>query len=296
MSITDEIKKLKTEKNAVILAHNYQPKEIQDLADILGDSLELAREAKKTDADIIVLCGVMFMAETAKILNPTKKVLIPAPNAGCKLADYVNPAMIKAERKAYPDAEVVLYVNSTAESKAEADITCTSSNAVAVCKSLKSKRILFGPDSNLASWVGEQLPEKEIIPLPYGGCCPVHAEIKPETAREAKAAGYKVICHPECPKAVRDECDVVASTGGMLKEAVNGDKWAVLTERDMTYRLKCKYPDKEFKRYESAFCENMKLITPEILRNSLRDETTEVVLSDALIKGAGKAIERMLNV
>ncbi len=296
MTITDEIKKLKTEKNAVILVHNYQPKEIQDLADYLGDSLELAREAKKTDADIIVLCGVMFMAETAKIINPTKKVLIPNPDAGCKLADYVTPAMVKEARKKYPDAEVVLYVNSTAESKAEADITCTSSNAVAVCKSLLSKRILFGPDSNLASWVGEQLPEKEIIPLPHDGCCPVHAEMTPDTARKAKAAGYKVICHPECPKAVRDECDVVASTGGMLKEAAKSDKWAVLTERDMTYRLKCKYPEKEFKSIESAICESMKLVTPELLRDSLRDETTEVVLPDNIVKDAGRAIERMLNI
>lgn len=296
MTIADEIKKLKKEKNAIILAHNYQSPEIQDLSDFTGDSLELAIVAKNAKEDIIVLCGVMFMAETAKILNPSKKVLIPAEDAGCPLADYLTAEKVRAAKEKYPKAKVVLYVNSTADSKSEADIVCTSANAVSVCESLDSDTILFGPDSNLASWVAEKLPYKNIIPLPADGHCPVHTEFKPSDAKEAREGGYTVVCHPECPKAVRDECDVVASTGQMIKEAVKSDKWAVMTEKDMVHRLKKEFPDKEFLGFETAVCRDMKLITPEMLKKTLEDEKPEVILSDEIIKSAGSAIERMIKI
>ena len=296
MTIVEDIKRLKKEKNAVILAHNYQPPEIQDIADYTGDSLELAVKAKGADEDIIVLCGVMFMAETAKILNPEKKVIIPVKEAGCPLADYLTADMVRDAKKKYPDAEVVLYVNSTAEAKAEADITCTSANAVSVCASLKSDTILFGPDSNLASWVAEQLPEKTIIPLPENGCCSVHAEILPSLAADAKKKGYTVVCHPECPKAIRDECDLVASTGQMIKEAYRSGKWAVLTEKDMVHRLRKEFPEKEFLGFETIVCKDMKLITLQILKKALEDGEPQITLPDDIMKGAKSAIERMIKI
>ncbi|MBN2734351.1 MAG: quinolinate synthase NadA [Methanomicrobiaceae archaeon] len=296
MTIADDIIRLKKEKNAVILAHNYQPPEIQDLADYTGDSLELAIKAKDAEEDIIVLCGVMFMAETAKILNPSKKVIIPAEDAGCPLADYLTAGMVRDAKKGNPGAEVVLYVNSTAESKAEADITCTSANAVSVCASLKSETILFGPDSNLASWVAEKLPDKKIIPLPKDGHCPVHTEFSPRDAEDAKKKGYTVVCHPECPKSIRDECDLVASTGQMIKEADRSEKWAVLTEKDMVYRLKKEFPQKDFIGFEKAVCKDMKLITPEKLKKALEDEETEITLPKDIMDRAKDAIERMIKI
>lgn len=295
MTTADEIIRLKKEKNAIILAHNYQPPEIQDLADFTGDSLELAVKAKNANEDIIVLCGVRFMAETAKILNPSKKVLLPAKDAGCPLADYLTAEKVRDAKKKNPGAEVVLYVNSTAESKAEADITCTSANAVSVCASAESDTILFGPDSNLASWVAENLPDKKIIPLPEDGHCPVHTAFNVSDAKAAKKNGYSVVCHPECPKEIRDECDLVASTGQMIREAHRSEKWAVLTEKDMVYRLKKQFPGKEFAGYETAVCRDMKLITPEILKKTLIDEEYEVTLPEDIQKRAGAAIERMIN-
>ncbi|WOF17173.1 quinolinate synthase NadA [Methanoplanus sp. FWC-SCC4] len=294
MTLTEEILRLKKEKNAVILAHNYQPEEIQRLADYTGDSLELAIRAKDAKEDIIVFCGVLFMAETAKILNPGKKVILPVKEAGCPLADYLTPEMVIDARKKYPGAQVVLYVNSSAESKAEADITCTSANAVSVVASLESDTILFGPDSNLASWVQEQIPDKKIIPLPKGGHCPVHQAFTEEMAEKFRGEGYMTVCHPECPKAVRDRCDLVASTGGMVKNAFKSDKWIVLTEKDMVYRLKTEFPLKEFKGFETAVCEDMKLITPKILKKALLDEKPEITLPEDIMKRAGKAIEKMI--
>ncbi|MDD4126222.1 MAG: quinolinate synthase NadA [Methanomicrobium sp.] len=296
MTIADDIKRLKNEKNAIILAHNYQLPEIQDLADFTGDSLELAIKAKDAKEDIIVLCGVMFMAETAKILNPSKKVLIPAKDAGCPLADYLTAEKVRDAKKKYPGAEVVLYVNSTAESKAEADVTCTSANAVTVCASLDSDTILFGPDSNLASWVAEKLPLKKIIPLPADGHCPVHTAFRISDAKDVRKDGYTAVCHPECPKAIRDECDLVASTGQMVREAHRSEKWAVLTEKDMVYRLKKEFPEKEFVGFETAVCKDMKLITPQLLKETLLNEENEITLPDDIMKRAGAAIERMIKI
>ncbi|MBN1431336.1 MAG: quinolinate synthase NadA [Methanomicrobiaceae archaeon] len=296
MGIREEIEKLRKEKNAVILAHNYQPPEIQDLAGITGDSLELAIKAKEATEDIIVFCGVEFMAETAKILNPGKKVIMPVKDAGCPLADQLTPEMIREARKKHPGAAVVVYVNSSAECKAEADVACTSANAAGVVRSLTETEIIFGPDSNLGSWVQEQVPEKKIIPVPPDGHCPVHAVFEISDAEEAKKKEYCIVCHPECEKKIRDASDFVASTGGMLKIAHEADKWAVFTEKDMAYRLKKEFPDKEFRHYEKSVCIDMKKITPQILRDSLKSEEYEVIIDEDIMNRARGAIERMIKI
>jgi len=296
MGTKEEIDILKKEKNAVILAHNYQPPEIQDLADITGDSLELAIKAKEATEDIIVFCGVEFMAETAKILNPEKKVIMPVREAGCPLADQLTPDMIREARKEHPGAAVVVYVNSTAECKAEADVACTSANAAGVVASLEETEVIFGPDSNLGSWVQEQVPEKKIIPVPPGGHCPVHKVFEESDADEAKKQDYCIVCHPECEKRIRDRSDFVASTGGMMKIAPKAEKWAVLTEKDMAYRLSKEFPEKEFLKFEKAVCTDMKKITPEILRDSLESEEYEILMDEDIMNRARGAIERMIQI
>ena len=296
MGIKEEIEILKKDKNAVILAHNYQAPEIQDLADITGDSLELAIKAKEATEDIIVFCGVEFMAETAKILNPEKKVIMPVRDAGCPLADQLTPEMIREARKEHPGAAVVVYVNSTAECKAEADVACTSANAAAVVASLDETEVIFGPDSNLASWVQEQVPEKKIIPVPPGGHCPVHAVFDLSDAEEARKQDYCIVCHPECDKKIRDASDFVASTGGMLKIAGNAEKWAVFTEKDMAYRLSKEYPDREFIKFDKSICTDMKKSTPNILKKSLESEEYEILLDESVMKRARGSIERMIGI
>lgn len=294
--IIREIKELKKRRNAVILAHNYQLPEIQDIADILGDSLELAIRAKEAREEVIVFCGVRFMAETAKILNPKKTVLIPEKDAGCPLADYLTPEMVIAARRDHPGAAVVLYVNSTAASKAEADITCTSANAVEVVRSLEATTILFGPDSNLADYVRSKVPEKTIIPLPPGGHCYVHELFTCDDIIEAADRGDVTICHPECPREVRNGSDLVASTGGMVRMAENAESWTLLTERDMAYRLRMLFPDREFHVKDEAICRDMKKTTLKSVLRALRTDTYEVVLPDEIMERARVPIERMLAV
>src|SRR3989339_1396015 len=197
-SLKKTIAKLKKRRNAVIIAHNYQRDEIQEIADISGDSLALAQAAVRTDADVIVFCGVQFMAESASILNPDKKVLLPVPEAGCPLADMITPEKLRAKKKEFQHAAVVCYVNSSAEVKAESDIACTSSNAVAIVKSLKEKDVIFVPDKNLGRYVQSQMPEKNIIL--WEGFCPTHIRVQEEDVRKAKALHpeAEVIVHPEC--------------------------------------------------------------------------------------------------
>lgn len=296
MSIEEEILALKKRKNAVILAHNYQPPAIQDLADIVGDSLELAVRAKEAEEDVIVLCGVWFMAETAKILNPEKTVLIPVKDAGCPLADQLTPEMIRQARTEHPGAAVVVYVNSSAECKAEADIACTSANAAEVVAALEETDVIFGPDSNLASWVQEQVPDKKIIPVPPDGHCPVHAVFEEDDATGAAERGYCVVSHPECRKSIRDLSDAVASTGRMVRLAPRAGKWAILTEKDMVYRLKKEFPEKKFLGFEKAVCTDMKMITPELLRMSLETGVYKVILDADIMERARGAIERMISV
>ena len=193
MNYEQQIKKLAAEKNAIILAHNYQPAEIQDVADICGDSLELARLAKEAKESTLVLCGVYFMAETAKILSPEKTVLIPRPEAGCPLADQLTPETVRQAKAEHPGSPFVVYVNSNAATKAECDVTCTSANAAVIAASLPEKRILFGPDANLAGWVQRQLPDKEIIPVPANGGCPTHHNFTVRDVEEARRMYRRVI-------------------------------------------------------------------------------------------------------
>lgn len=293
-----EIRALKAEKNAVVMAHNYQPPEIQALADVVGDSLELAVKAKEIAADLIVVCGVRFMAETAKVLNPGRKVVIPVEDAGCPLADFLTPAMIREARRRHPDAAVVVYVNSTAESKALADITCTSANAVRVVQSLPNDTILFGPDANLAAYVQRELPEKTIIPLPPGGHCYVHAGFTLADIEAAKRKGGTIVCHPECPPEVQERADRIASTGGMVRDAAAGgdEPWWVFTEREMASRLRVLYPGRVFYEKPEAVCADMKKISLPDLRRALESGEHEVILPPDVMDRARRAIERMIAV
>ena len=293
----EEIRALKTRKNAVIMAHNYQPLEIQRLADIVGDSLEIAVKAKEARADLIVICGVRFMAETAKILNPGRKVILPVKDAGCPLADFLTPDLIREAKERYPDAAVVVYVNSTAEVKALADITCTSANAVRVVASLSNDTILFGPDANLAAYVQRHLPAKTIIPVPPGGHCYVHAGFTLADVEAARKMGATVVCHPECPPEIQEQADQIASTGGMVRGAAVGDEsWSVFTEREMVSRLRVLYPDRVFYEKREAVCADMKRTSLADLQRALEREEYEITLSPEIMVRARQAIERMIAV
>lgn len=293
---TGEIGRLKAERDAVILAHNYQLPEIQDVADIVGDSLELALAARETKTSVIVFCGVDFMAETAKILNPQKKVIMPVREATCPLARQLTPEMILAAKQEHPGAAVVVYVNSTAACKALADIVCTSANAAAVVRSLSEETVIFGPDANLAGWVRRQVPEKKIVAVPADGHCYVHAAFTPDNIPDARKKGRKVVCHPECPRNVQDASDLIASTGGMVRHATEAKAWFVLTEKEMGYRLKTLYPDREFDVVQDAICRDMKLTTLEALHRSLLTGEYEVVLPAGIMDRARHAIERMVAI
>lgn len=296
MTLDERIMALRKERDAVILAHNYQRPEVQDIADCVGDSLELAIEAKETRSRVIVLCGVDFMAETAKILNPAKTVLLPVREATCPMARQLTPSMIREARAKHPGASVVLYVNSTAESKAYADVVCTSANAVKVVRSLHTGEVLFGPDCNLASYVQERIPEKRIIPLPPGGHCYVHTGFSLRDVEEARRRGGTIICHPECIPEVQRGSDVIASTGGMVRAAPDAEVWNVLTEREMGYRLKTLYPEKTFFTKDDAVCEDMKKITLEDVCRSLDTLQYEILLDPEIMVRARVAIERMIAI
>lgn len=299
MSIEKEIKRLKYERNAVILAHNYQRPEVQDVADFVGDSLELSIKASETDASVIVFAGVRFMAETAKILSPEKKVLLPNPRAGCPMADMVTPQDVRELRKKYPDAAIVAYVNTTAEVKAEVDICCTSANAVKVVKKLPQKRIVFLPDKNLAYWVSTQVKNKEIIP--YQGYCYVHNGFRLKDLLKAKKEhpDAEVLAHPEAPPEVVENADFVLSTSGMIRHAKKSraKEFIIATEFGLTHRLKKENPGKEFYPMGAPrFCGNMKRTTIEDVYNSLLKLQHEIILSKEVIKKARNALEKMVEV
>lgn len=297
MDLVEEIMKLKEDKNAIILAHNYQLPEIQDIADFLGDSLELARKAVNVDADVIVFAGVDFMAETAKILNPDKKVLLPTKRATCAMANMLKVKHILDAKKKYPDAPVVLYVNTTAECKAYADVTVTSANAAKIVSKLDADTIIFGPDNNLAYYVAKRT-NKKIIPIPEGGHCYVHKKFTLEDVERARKLypNAKLIVHPECNPEIQEKADLIASTGGMIKNACLHNEWVVFTEKEMVYRLQKLYPNKKFyPANEDAFCIGMKAITPKHIYESLRDEKYEIEVPKDIAERARKAIERMLE-
>ena len=298
-NIQEEILSLKQQKNAVILAHYYQTGDIIDIADIVGDSYALSRQAKDTQADIIVFCGVRFMAESAKILNPDRKVLLPAYNAGCPMADMVTPQDILRLRAQYPDAAVACYVNSTAETKAECDICVTSSNAAKVVRSLPQKRVIFVPDKNLARYVADQLPEKEIIP--YSGYCIVHDRVSVADVDAAVAAqpDALLLVHPECPEEVTRRAHYVGSTLGIIEYARKSDhkKFIIGTEMGILHTLQKENPGKQFYLLTPhLFCTNMKKTHISDVLDALRLEQFEITLDKDIMDRARVSLERMLQV
>lgn len=296
-----EIIDLKNEKNAIILAHNYQPSEIQEIADFLGDSLELCIKASEIeDKDLIVFCGVDFMAETAYILNPDKKIIIPDIEAECPMAHMLSSKQIKEAKQQHPDAAVVLYVNSLADEKAEADILVTSANVLKVVESLDQDKIIFGPDNNLANFVAKQT-KKEIIPIPEGGHCYVHKMFHKGdiTFIKEKYPNAEVIVHPECNMEVQSLADHVLSTGGMIfhaKESGN-DEFIIGTEIDLITRLNREIPNKKFyPLLDEAICKTMKLHSLEKVKNALINEEFEVSVPEDIAKKSLKAVQRMIDV
>jgi quinolinate synthase len=298
--LQEEILQLKKEKNAIILSHNYQTKEIQEIADFIGDSLELCIKASQIeDKDLVVFCGVDFMAETAFILNPDKKIVIPDAGAECPMAHMLPADELRKFKAKYPDAAVVLYVNTLAEAKAEADVLCTSANALKIVESMEEKTILFGPDQNLAWYVAQQT-DKEIIPIPEGGHCYVHKMLNPADILFLKEEhpDAEVLVHPECNPEVQEIADHVLSTGGMLKQVAESpkDKFIVGTEIDMVTRMKREIPDKTpMPAFEEAICENMKLHTLEKVKNSLINEEFIVTVPKDIASKALKSVNRMLE-
>lgn len=298
--IIREIEELKKEKNAIILAHNYQPKEIQEIADFVGDSLELCIKANNVDeADIIVFCGVNFMAETASIISPDKKVLLPDNRANCQMADMVSLDELKKAKAEHPDCEVVLYVNSRAETKSEADIVCTSANAGKIVSSLKSDNFIFAPDHNLGIYSAKQSGKNPII-VPEDGHCYVHTMFKPEDIKKAREdyPNAKIVVHPECNDDVRQLADYVESTGGMVRLAKDPEikQLVVGTEIDLATRLTRENPGKEFiPLRRDAFCLTMKIITLEKVLEALKEEKYEVVVDKEIAAKARVGIQKMLD-
>jgi quinolinate synthase len=292
--LIDEINQLKQEKRAVILVHNYQRQEIFDVADFTGDSLGLCLESRKVDCDMIVFSGVHFMAESAKILNPDKKVVVPHIGAGCKMADMITAEALRVEKLKYPNAAVVCYVNSTADVKAESDVMCTSTNAVEVVRALPNDEILFVPDKNLASYVARAVPDKKIIP--WEGYCPMHHLITPEHVDRVMKdhPNGKLIAHPECTPGVRDKADYVCSTSKMMDVAEKdpAQDFVIITECGMINRMKRSVPNKSFTT-TCSICFDMKKNTLERVRDSLLYETEEVIVPDDIQIKALAAFELM---
>ncbi len=296
--LVKEIQELKRERQAVILAHNYQQDAVQDIADLVGDSLELSRYAAKAKAKVIVLAGVRFMAESASILAPDKTVLLPDIFAGCPLAESLDAEELRQEKENYPDAAVVCYVNSSAEVKAESDICCTSSNAVKVMQSLPHRRILFVPDRNLASYVA-RFTDKEIIPWP--GFCVTHYRVTLEKLEEARATypQAKILVHPECRPEVTEAADFVGSTSAILKYAreSHAQEFFIGTEMGIIHRLEQENPGKKFYLLSPRLiCPNMKLTTLSKIAQCLKEMRPIIRVPEDIRDRAYRALERMLEV
>ncbi|MEE4358695.1 MAG: quinolinate synthase NadA [Desulfococcaceae bacterium] len=293
----EKIRKLAKEKNAIILAHNYQPPEIQDIADLCGDSLELSIKAAKTDADIIVFCGVHFMAETAYILSPQKSVLLPRPDAGCPMADMVSPESLQKKLAELGKMPVVTYVNSPASVKALSDICCTSANAVEVADRIPENEILMVPDRNLAQYTASRSAKKIHL---WEGYCPVHERLRPEDIRKARDAhpNAPVLAHPECRPETLEAADVIASTSGMIRYALESEKkeFIIGTETGLLYPLRKACPDKQFyPASEKTECPDMKKISLENVYSSLENMTGLVRVPENIRLPALRAVERMIE-
>ncbi len=299
-----EIRELARERGAVILAHNYQVPEVQDVADFVGDSLGLSLEAQRVDAERIVFCGVHFMAESAKVLNPDKRVFLPHIAAGCSLADSISPESLEDWMERYPERAVVTYVNSSAEVKAMSDICCTSANAVSVVRSLDTDRILFTPDRNLGQWVAKQVPEKDVVV--YDGACPTHDVLRGANVRKTREAQPEavVIAHPECREDILAMADEVCSTTAMVERVgryPEARTFLVATENGMLHQLRQRYPDKEFVLADGCIgcrlhCPYMKVTGLEDVLRALREDVFEIDVPDDVARGARRALERMMAV
>ena len=300
MDITDQIKSLKKERNAVILAHNYQLPEVQDIADFVGDSLGLSMTAAGTDADLIVFCGVHFMAETAKILSPSKTVLLPDPKAGCPMADMIDAEGLEKLQALHPHAVTLCYVNTSAEVKAHCDYCCTSGNALKMVKHILKTHgeIIFIPDKYLARWVSDQVGHPFIT---WNGFCPTHARILPEDIQRARQLHpqAKVLVHPECKPELTALADVVASTEKMCRFVSDDEarEFIIGTEMGIIHRMKKENPAKQFFPVsERAVCPNMKRITLEKILWSLQDLTYEITVPPDIADKARTSIKRMLEI
>ncbi len=299
MRLIDEISRLKKEKNAIILAHNYQRPEIQDIADYVGDSIELSRKAMKVDdAEIIVFSAVDFMAESAAILNPDKKVLLPTLGARCPMAQMLTVDEIKRAKAQHPGLPLVLYVNTLASAKAYCDICCTSANAVQVIESLDAETVLFGPDRNLAEYVGRRTG-KTVIAVPEWGFCPTHLLFQAEDVQMLKLRYPEaaVMVHPECNLEMQNAADFVGSTSQMCRYAHESSArtFVVGTEEGLLHRLRKDNPEKEFVlAYEEAVCPNMKLNTLDRLYTALKEEKYMITVPESIANRARKALEKML--
>ena len=295
--LIEKINRLKKEKNAVILAHNYQTPEIyHGVADIAADSLALAVEAAKTSADIIVLCGVHFMAETAKLMSPEKKVLIPDMDAGCSLAASLTGEDVRLLKKKYPGVPVVSYVNTSADVKAETDVCCTSANAVKVVESLKTDKVIFLPDQHLANYVAKQTKVKIIS---WKGSCIVHEQFSAKEIEDIRKAnpGIKVIGHPECPSDVLDACDFAGSTGGMIDYVKKNQpkKVMLVTECSMSDNVQADNPNVEFIK-PCNLCPYMKKINLQKILDCLENETNEIFIEEKMAKAARQSVQRMTEI
>ena len=308
MNIVEEIRRLCREKNAIIMAHYYQRPEIQDVADVIGDSLALAQQAAKTDADIIVMCGVHFMAETAKILCPDKRVLIPEPTAGCSLADSCQAADLKAWKEQHPEHMVVSYVNTTAAVKALTDVVVTSSNALKIVEQLpQDKPILFGPDQNLGGYINKMTDRKMDL---WNGGCHVHARFSEEGLLQLKEQypQAKVLAHPECKPSILQHADVIGSTQALLnyaKQHSDLKQYLVATESGILHEMQKACPEVEFIPVPAVMddmtkcncneCEYMRIITLQKLYDCIRDENNEIFVDEQVAKDAIKPIKKMLE-
>ncbi len=293
--LIEEIIELKKQKNAIILAHNYQRPEMYKVADFIGDSLELSKQAAKTDADIILFCGVQFMAETAKILSPKKRVLLPNLEAGCSLADMATVEKLAEVKKQHPNAAVVSYVNTSAEIKAMTDICCTSMNALKIINSIPNKEIIFLPDINLGKYIASKTDKKIIL---WDGYCSVHDQLTPEMLLEMKndIKGSKVIAHPECKPEILELADHICGTGGMAKFAKqdDGNDFIIVTECDMVNKLRQDVPEKNFFSF-CNICNFMKSTTLELAKESLLEIKHEIEIPEETLKKARKSLDRMLE-
>lgn len=296
-SVKERILELKKQKNAIILAHNYTSPEVQDIADFVGDSLGLSQKAAATDADIIVFCGVSFMGETAKILSPKKKVLLPEPEAKCAMASMCSADQIRQMKEKYPEATVVAYVNTTGETKTAADYCCTSANALNVVNQVPGNQILFVPDVNLGRYVKEKSGKDVIL---WNGFCPIHQCVTVRQVQEMKRLHpeAEVAAHPECRLDVLNISDYIGSTEAILKHCMASDKkeFIILTESGMGHRLQAACPDKKFYFTNASVCTTMKMISLESIVDCMENETGEIILDEDLIEKAYVPVKRMTDI